>query len=188
MAFTRHSQRRKTYNDLGHAHELTSSCFQGYPFLKAERCCQWLADAITDARVKHSFDVWAFVFMPNHFHLIIHPREPTYDISKIIYSIKSPVGREAVIYLQKNSPEWLAKITRQRGNRVERLFWQSGGGYDRNIVERGTLLSMIDYLHLNPVRKALVAKPEHWKWSSAALFAGESLLPLDRIPPEWLRE
>jgi hypothetical protein len=54
----------------------------------------------------------------------------------------------------------------------ERLFWQSGGGYDRNIISGKTLLQMIDYLHLNPVRKSLVPKAADWKWSSAAWWEG----------------
>src|SRR5205814_799973 len=48
---------RQAINAPGHAHELTFSCYQRFPFLKAERTCQWLADAIAAARVKHSFDL-----------------------------------------------------------------------------------------------------------------------------------
>jgi hypothetical protein len=45
-----------------------------------------------------------------------------------------------------------------RGGRTEHLFWQSGGGYDRNITNRGTLLKMADYIHNNPVRRGLAAR------------------------------
>jgi hypothetical protein len=55
---------RKAINTPGHAHELTFSCYHRFQFLKAERTCQWLAEAIQTARVKDSFDLWAFVFMP----------------------------------------------------------------------------------------------------------------------------
>ena len=70
---------RKAINAPGHAHELTFSCYQRYPFLKAERTCLWLVDAIQAARVKHNFDLWAYVFMPEHVHLIVRPREPDYS-------------------------------------------------------------------------------------------------------------
>jgi len=62
---------RKAINTPGHAHELTFSCYHRFQFLKAERTSQWLAEAIQSARVKHSFDLWAFVFMPEHVHLIV---------------------------------------------------------------------------------------------------------------------
>ena len=76
----------------------------------------------------------------------------------ILQAIKEPVGRRAVAYLEENAPEWLARITRRRGARTERLFWLSGGGFDRNIWEPKVLMPMIDYIHENPVRRGLVAQ------------------------------
>jgi hypothetical protein len=48
----------------------------------------------------------------------------------------------------------------------------------------------IEYIHLNPVRRGLVKKPEDWKWSSMREFAGMSGedherfcgLRIDRVP------
>jgi putative transposase len=97
---------------------------------------------------------------------------------------------ESIAFLEAEAPEWIPRITRKRGKKTERLFWQSGGGYDRNVTEPRTLREMIDYIHLNPVRRGLVERPEDWKWSSAAWFlgVGDSPLRLDPIPPEWLVE
>ena len=65
---------RRNYPIVGHAHELTFCCYQRYKFLKAARTCEWLADAINIARVELQFDLWAYVFMPDHVHLVIYPR------------------------------------------------------------------------------------------------------------------
>lgn len=54
----------------------------------------------------------------------------------MLKAIKSPVGRRAIAHLETHRPDWLPRLTRRRGGRVERLFWQSGGGYDRNIDDR----------------------------------------------------
>jgi len=179
---------RVNINEPGHAHELTFSCYRRFPFLKADRTCQWLAEAIDDARKKHTFLVWDYVFMLDHAHLLVYPAQFPYDIAEIRETIKAPVGRKAIAYLKTSVPEWLPKITRRRGRRAERLFWKSGGGYDRNVVEKGTLLSMIDYIHANPVRKQLVERPRDWKWSSAAWYDDMTEVPLsvDPIPPDWL--
>ncbi len=75
-------------------------------------------------------------------------------------------------YLQKHEPQWLPKLTRTRGKKTERLFWQSGGGYDRNITEPKTLEATADYIHENPVRRGLVDKATDWSWSSARWYAG----------------
>src|SRR5437868_11854332 len=163
MSLENRSRRRQSYNIPGHAHELTFSCFHRHPFLKAERCCQWLADAIQDARHRLAFHLWAYVFMPDHVHLIVYPYAESYSVARILETIKRPVGAKAIRYLEATSSPWLATLTRQRGQRTERVFWQSGGGYDRNITSPGTLLRMIDYLHENPVRKKLVDDPREWR-------------------------
>jgi putative transposase len=187
MSRDNRQHRRREINEVGHAHELTFTCYQGYQFLKAEQTCQWLADAINASRAKLRYDLWAFVIMPEHVHLIVHPRERLYAMRKILAGIKLPIARRAIQFLIEQHSPWLEKVTRSRGNRTERLFWQSGGGFDRNITRGETLLKMIDYLHSNPVRRGLVERARDWKWSSAKWFeGGTSPITLDPIPAEWL--
>ncbi len=64
------------------------------------------------------------------------------------------------------SCERLTRLRVQRGARIEHHFWQPGRGHDRNIVQPRTLQTMIDYVHLNPVRTGLVTQTNDWKWSS----------------------
>jgi putative transposase len=137
---------------------------------------------------KLDFDLWAFVFMPEHAHLVVHPRRAEYAVSAILQGIKEPVAREGMAYIRAHAPDWLSRLAVTSGGRIRHRFWQAGGGYDRNIIQPATLLATIDYVHMNPIRRNLAERPEHWKWSSAAWFAGvgDSPIPLDRIPPEWL--
>jgi REP element-mobilizing transposase RayT len=116
--------------------------------------------------------------MPDHAHLIVWPRQKIYEISDIRKAIKAPVGAKGIAWLEEHAPEWLPRITRKRGSKTERLFWQSGGGHDRNVYKGRTLLDMIDYIHANPVRKGLVLRPRDWKWSSAAWFDDGTAIPL----------
>ena len=114
--------RRRSFNEPGHAHELTFTCYRRFRFLASEQTCQWLAEAIASARTELDFALWAFVFMPEHVHLIVWPRRPVYEVSDILSAIKEPVGRKAVKYLKVAAPAWLPRITRLRGGRTERLF------------------------------------------------------------------
>ena len=75
MDFRKRQQRPRGYNDPGHAHELTFSCYRRYRFLSRESTCEWLAEAIDAARRELQYDLWAFVFMPDHVHLIVYPRQ-----------------------------------------------------------------------------------------------------------------
>ncbi|MFO0953123.1 MAG: transposase [Isosphaeraceae bacterium] len=188
MPQPRGTPHRRPANEVGHAHELTFSCYRRYPFLSAERTCRWLVQAIEDARLTLDFALWAFVFMPDHVHMIVRPRRPGCRVSEILRAVKGPVGRSALGFIEENRPDWLARVTRRRGDRSEKLFWQSGGGFDRNVWEPRTLISMVDYIHANPVRQGLAERPRDWPWSSAGWFEGVpgcDLIP-DPIPPEWI--
>jgi putative transposase len=118
--------------------------------------------------------------MPEHAHVLLFPRSPTTGISQILWRIKRPVGQKAITHLERTAPSWLEKLTvlRADGSR-ERRFWQAGGGYDRNIIEPETAWRVVTYLHLNPVRRGLVERPEDWEWSSARWYAGVRPVPLE---------
>ena len=155
----------KRYNIPGHAHELTFSCYNKQKFLLSDRAYQWLIKAVERAREKHSFSLWAFIFMPDHVHLLIHPMDKEYDISQILKDIKSDTARKAVKYLKENNPSGLSKLSTGQQYRKYR-FWQKGGGYDRNIIKESALVNSVRYIHNNPVRKALVDEPGKWHYSS----------------------
>jgi putative transposase len=107
---------RRNYNETGHAHELTFSCYHGYAFLKAERTCKWLADSINVARIELQFDLWSFVFMPDHAHLVICPRQHFYNVAAIRSPIKHPTSKVALAWLRANAPHWLPLLTGRAEN------------------------------------------------------------------------
>jgi len=154
----RYTKQCERWNRPGHAHELTFSCYQGRALLAKERTCVWLVDAINAARRKHDFDLWAYVFMPNHVHLIICPRQEQYSISSILLSIKQPVARKAIAYLRTNSPTGLQLLATGQPAKPYQ-FWQKGGGYDRNVTSVEILTEAIQYIHNNPARKGLLPHP-----------------------------
>ena len=157
--------KRVHFNTPGHAHELTFSCYKNRKFLLDEQACMFLVDAVNMARKKHGLKVWAYVFMPDHLHLLIYPESDNYSISAILLSIKQSVARRVLIHARKHEPARLKEFETGRTSRKYQ-FWQDGGGYDRNINNRLTLMKMIHYIHNNPVRKRLVKSPGEWKWSS----------------------
>ncbi len=109
------NRHRRSFHEPGHAHELTFSCYRRFPFLKTDRTCQWLSECIEEARQAHSFSLWAYVFLPDHVHLLIFPEEEAADMGQILKAIKAPVARKGIAYLAKNAPDWLPRITRRRG-------------------------------------------------------------------------
>lgn len=165
-------KRRRRYNEANQPRELTFSCYRRFPFFTRERTCEWFIEALEKARAKFSLQLWAYVIMPDHVHLLVNPGDAPDEVPRFLQAVKEPVARQAIAYLKTNSPQWLEKLTVHEGQRVRHRFWQPGGGYDRNITGSETLLAMIEYIHANPVRRGLVARIEDWQWSSARWYAG----------------
>ncbi len=179
-----HRKTRRSYDEPGHAHSLTFSCFGRRPFLSKDRARLWLVEAIDRARQKHAFDLWAYVIMPEHVHLLIWPRNAEYSVSQFLTSVKRPVSLNAISHVRKSAPAFLSQMEdRQPNGQVHYRFWQRGGGYDRNLTEPRTIWAEIDYIHANPVRRGLCQSPTEWPWSSAAecQCPGSGLIRLDHL-------
>lgn len=178
-----HRKTCRRYNEPGHAHSLTFSCFCRRPFLSRDRARLWLVEALDRARQKHAFDLWAYVIMPEHLHLLVWPRESRYSISAFLTSVKRPVSLKALAHVRTSAPAFLPRMEdRQPGGRIHYRFWQRGGGYDRNLTEPQTVWAEIEYIHANPVRRGLCQTPTAWQWSSAAEYErpGSGLLRVDQ--------
>jgi putative transposase len=170
---------RRSIDLPGHAHELTFCTYQGYKLLSKDRTRVWFIDALQRARRMHEFQIWAYVIMPEHVHLLILPERDDYKIGRILKSVKLSVAKRAVLFLEKTDPVWLERLTvRCPNGDVERHFWQPGGGYDRNIISAKALRSAIHYIHANPVRRGLCAQVDEWNWSSAKWWSGLEDVPL----------
>jgi len=178
-------KQKVTYNVPGHAHFLTYSCFQGLPLLSKDRSRQWVVDVLQQAREKFDFELWAYVIMPEHVHLLIRPRQEQYEMARILAALKRPVAARAKAFLiARNHASWLERLTVREGKDVVFRFWQAGGGHDRNLWNDRPLEEVIEYIHANPVRRGLVERPIDWYWSSARFWAGDTSGPLmlDPLP------
>jgi putative transposase len=98
---------------------------------------------------KYAVHLYAFVLMPNHWHLVVSPQK---------------AGALAK-YMQ-----W---ITNAHVHRVRRHTQTVGAGHVyqeryRSIIVQSDLyfLSLCRYVERNPCRAALVDKAEEWQWSS----------------------
>jgi len=186
LADGRYRKLRKLSDVPGEAHELTFSCYRRLKMFNRDRTRCWLIQALGAARRRHDFELWAYVIMPEHVHVLLYPKRDEYDTGAIRQSVKQPVGRKALNWLKSNSPAWLAELRKVSANgRVRHHFWQPGGGYDRSVIKVETAWATVDYIHHNPVRRGLVEQPIDWAWSSARWYEGEAevVLAMDGIPP-----
>ena len=176
---------RKAWDEPAHAHFLTYSCYRRLPLLTKDRTRQWVVDALDSTRSEQHFELWAYVIMPEHVHLVLHPRQPRYQMRRILAAIKRPVSILARDFLTtRGQTTWLHRLSVQYPSRSVFRFWQPGGGYDNNIFRERTLAEVIDYIHANPVRRGLAQHPGDWIWSSARFYDGIKDVPIKMDPIE----
>ena len=173
---------RKSWDAAGQSHFLTFSCFRRQPFLARPRSCEWFLDNLLEAKRKVSFDLWGYVVMPDHVHLLLLPTRGS-RMAQMLYAVKQPVTLRAVRWVRKNAPSFLGRMEdRQPNGKVTRRFWQRGGGYDRNLRSVHDVHEKLTYLHENPVRRGLVDRAEDYLYSSArAWLLGDDVpIAIDR--------
>ena len=175
---------RKSINQPGHAHELTLSCYQSLPLFNLDPVRQFMVDALVRARARHAIQLWAYVIMPTHVHVLLKPLAATYRMAVILNAIKYPVVFRALRHFKESKPTIVVQLATKGANGCQELrFWQRGGGYDRNLANSKSIRASIDYIHNNPVGAGLVTSPEDWEWSSARWYAGMKNVPLKMDPP-----
>ena len=83
-----HRKRRKAYDTPHDAHALTFSVCRRRPRLMLPGVANAFLDVVDAASQELDFEVWAYVVMPEHVHVVIHPTEETYGMAAIQCAIK----------------------------------------------------------------------------------------------------
>ena len=182
-----------SYDEPGHLDELTFSCYRRMPLLTNDAWREMLAQSVDRAVARHAFRLAAFVFMPQHVHLVVYSIDAPARLDGLLEAIKRPFSFRIKRRLADARSPLLEKLTTgQRPGVTTFRFWQEGPGYDRNLTEVGTALASIDYIHMNPAGRGLVKRAIDWRWSSARWYADPPLpsdagLPaIHGLPDEWL--
>ena len=94
----------------------------------------WVIDALMRTRQELDVALWAYVIMPEHVHLLLHPRAPEYEMRRILALLKQPVAKAARKWLEENrQTAWLQTLTVVYPSRSIFRFWHPGGGFDHNV-------------------------------------------------------
>jgi putative transposase len=166
-----HRKAVRRSHEPGDCHELTFSCYRRMPLLTNDIWRRLLAESIDRAMRGQGFRLVAFVFMPEHVHLLTYPTGAEARLDLLLKAIKRPFSARVKQRLIDARSPLLGRLTVRERPGVERFrFWQEGGGYDRNLRTEPAVLAAIDYIHLNPVRRGLCDQAIRWRWSSAHRF------------------
>ena len=162
-----HRKRLQHYNEPGHLHFMTFSCYRRLPLLTNNLFRTWLAHALNTALLTHEIQLSGFVFMPEHVHLLVWPQQESYSIAAFQQSLKRPFSARVKKHLLESKSSLLDTLTiQERPGKMVFRFWQEGGGHDLNVWSEKYIWTKLEYMHNNPVQRQLVSSPDQWNWSS----------------------
>lgn len=118
--------------------------------------------------------IYGYVVMSNHVHLVIQSSNGL--LSDLIRDYKKYTSK-TILHMIKNGSEsrreWMldcfskTNVTHNRNKNYQ--FWQYGN-HPEEIYSSKFLWSKLDYIHLNPVRAAIVSRASAYTYSSASNY------------------
>ncbi|MCM8801202.1 MAG: transposase [Candidatus Omnitrophica bacterium] len=110
----------------------------------------YMLHLIKETAYKFNFNVWSFVLMPNHIHLLVK-----------FFEVNASQA-------MKNLYERYADYFNKKYERKGHVFY---GPYRSALCFDETyLISASIYIHINPVKAGIIDKPEKYRWSSCRAF------------------
>ena len=116
-------------------------------------------DLLAEHSAAAGVEVWAWVLMPNHVHLILVPGDPD-GLRRCLAPVHRRYAGSIHTRLQRTGH-----------------FWQ--GRFGCVAMDEAHLAAALRYVALNPVRAGLVERASDWPWSSVHVHLG--LLEVDGL-------
>jgi REP element-mobilizing transposase RayT len=183
-------------------HVISRTALDGFPLQDTEK--DYLLQLIRHFGKFYFADVLGFCIMSNHFHLVVrmHPRDHlSDDAMKKRLEAWFPKGREitpttiaqfrerwsSLSKLVKDIKQGFTRFYNKQHNR-KGYFW--GDRFKSLIVQNGrSLVNLLAYVDLNPIRAGIVKQPEQYRWCSLGYHVQTNnqgnLLCMDLGMKEW---
>jgi REP-associated tyrosine transposase len=133
------------------------------PAFKNDNHLELLRSTLKTVKQYHPFSMLAYVFLPDHFHLLLQPTGPS-NFSQIMHSLK---------------PNFTKAYKQIMGVSGSMKFWQKRF-WDHLIRDEADFQRHLDYIHYNPVKHGWVSRPENWVHSSFVAWKCR-----DAYPEQW---
>jgi len=132
------------------------------PVFKNPHHLDLLIETLRNVKESHPFDMLAYVFLPDHFHLLIKPTGES-NFSQIMHSLK---------YNFTSSYKKMIKFDRNL------KFWQKRF-WDHIIRNEKDLENHLHYIHYNPIKHGYADEMGKWKYSSFQEWQKRGAYPED---------
>jgi putative transposase len=133
--------------------------------------------------IKHkALQIYAWVIMSNHVHMIISTTDKT--LPEIMRDLKRHTSKALLQAItdntQESRKEWMLWHFKRAGqynpNNKDYQLWQQGN-HPIELYGNEVMQQKLDYIHYNPVTTGWVDEPHHYLYSSARDYAsGKGLI------------
>jgi putative transposase len=124
-----------------------------------DQCCLAFTRVLGQQRESWPFKLVAYVLMPDHFHLIVNPRDGR--IEELMQAVKSLSAREIVRLANHTS------FKTANGGRNQ-VWQESFKAFP--LWSPWMIWQKINYIHSNPLKAGLVKSVVDYRWSSYGSF------------------
>jgi putative transposase len=120
-------------------------------------------DVIGEVRRDTNLELYAWVVMPDHVHLILRTAPPL-TMGRAMQLMKGRFANRYNGFLGRKGPVWQDRY------------------HARVLTSDKALTAAIEYVHHNPVAAGFVVAPEDFPWSSAKLFLAPEPRGVELLP------
>jgi len=146
------------------AYYITSVTNKRLPVFQKPKMKDLVCRSLDEARNSAGLLLFAYVVMPDHFHLLLASARKPSETLRYVNGISS----HRVIGFLKDSgyDSSLEKLQHQQvRNRYRYSLWNHHPNL-KSITDESVFLQKVNYIHQNPVRAGLVEDAKAYRWSS----------------------
>jgi len=149
-------------------HYITSVTHDRLPVFRTTSLKEVMCNALNEARQSAGLLIFAYVVMPDHFHALIGSQRKPSEVLRYVNGISA---HRVINHLKDGGFEpSLQKLQREGGSRQHKYSLWDHHPNLKLITTEEALIEKANYIHLNPVKEALVERPEDYRFSSVRFW------------------
>ena len=165
------------HNLPGALHYVTGTVLHRIPIFKQEQCCIAFLEVFAGLLPDWPSKLIAFVLMPDHFHLIVNPRDG--NIRGFAGALKSLSAKKII---ELTSDNRFLRTKPDRDGSIHQLWQESFKALP--LWSLWMIWQKVNYIHANPVKARLVCTAKDYPWTSFRAFYNYSSEPL-AVDHDW---
>ena len=152
-----------------------------------EQCRKIIVDSLRFCQNNKGLTINAYVIMSNHLHLVVRANQESKGLSAIIRDFKRHTAKKLHLWFEtsisnRESRGWVEMVFKyhalyNKRNKNYQVWVQDN--HPIILYSPKIIFQKINYIHQNPVQAGIVARPEHYLYSSASHYLGTSRSMLD---------